>query len=250
MKTKKTALITGSGRGIGKAIAIQLANDGFNIVINDINQDIADSTSKEILNLNTEVHTSTHDVSKNEQAKSLAKEIEDKWGRIDVLVNNAGILRDAMLFKLEEKNWDAVIDVNLKGPFNMAQACGPLMKKNKFGRIINIASIAWLGNVGQTNYSAAKAGLIGMTRTWALELSKNGITVNAIAPGFIETDMIKAVPEEILERFRKKIPSQRLGKTDDIANLISFLSSDKASYITGQTIQIDGGLSVGLAGLF
>ena len=143
-----------------------------------------------------------------------------------------------------------MIRINLKGPYVMAQAFGAMMKKNQFGRIINIASVAWLGNVGQTNYSAAKAGLIGMTRTWALELSKYGITVNAVAPGFIETDMISSVPKEILDRFKKKIPAQRLGQTEDIANLCSFLSSDQASYITGQVIQIDGGLSVGLAGLF
>jgi len=171
-------------------------------------------------------------------------------GALDILVNNAGITRDAMLHKMSEAQWDAVLAVNLSGPFRLGQAAARHMMVRKRGRIVNIASLAWLGNVGQSNYAAAKAGLIGMTRTWALELGRHGITVNAVAPGFIETPMTQAVPSAVHEKFLRKIPMQRVGQPEDVARMVAFLASDDAAYVTGQCIAVDGGLGTGIGGLF
>src|SRR4051812_31648321 len=243
----KVAIVTGSGRGLGAAIALRFAELGADVVINDVNADNAKATAAKVQALGRRAHVSTHDVSSHPAARALADEAKATLGRLDILVNNAGILRDAMLMKLTEDKWDDVIRVNLKGPFNMGQACAKHMIEQKGGRIVNIASVAWLGNVGQTNYSAAKAGVVGLTRTWALELARHGITVNAIAPGMIETDMTKSVPPEIMEKFINRIPAKRIGQPNDIAALASYLASDGASYVTGQCIQIDGGLSVGIS---
>jgi NAD(P)-dependent dehydrogenase (short-subunit alcohol dehydrogenase family) len=191
---------------------------------------------------------STHDVSVTTQAQALVAEAKQTFGRVDILVNNAGITRDSMLHKLTEEKWDEVIRVNLKGPFNMGQACAKVMMEQKYGKIVNLASIAWLGNIGQSNYSASKAGVVGLTRTWALELSRYQINVNAIAPGLIDTQMTQAIPAEVKEKFIAKIPMHRMGKPEDIAAIIAFLASDEANYITGQCIQIDGGLTTGGAG--
>jgi NAD(P)-dependent dehydrogenase (short-subunit alcohol dehydrogenase family) len=243
----KVAIVTGSGRGLGAATAIRFAELGADVVVNDLGGDTAKEVAAKITALGRKALVSTHDVSNHAAATELAAEAKSKLGRVDILVNNAGILRDALLAKMAESQWDDVIRVNLKGPFNMGQACAKHMIEQKSGRILNIASVAWLGNVGQTNYSAAKAGVVGLTRTWALELARYGITVNAIAPGMIDSVMSRSVPKEIMDKFLNRIPLKRIGQPDDIASLLSFLASDQASYITGQCIQIDGGLSVGIS---
>ena len=242
----RIAVVTGSGRGLGAAIALKLAQNGANVVINDINIENAQKTASEVEKLGRRTLVSQHDVSDYKSANALVDEIKSRFGKIDILVNNAGITRDSMLHKLSEEKWDEVIRVNLKGPFNMGQACAKLMMEAKYGKILNIASIAWLGNVGQTNYSASKAGVVGMTSTWALELARHNINVNAIAPGIIDSVLTQQIPAEIKEKFIARIPLKRIGEPKDIANLVAFLVSDDASYITGQCIQIDGGLGSGI----
>lgn len=244
----KVAIITGSGRGLGAATALRMAEEGANVIVNDISEDSARETAAAIEGLGRKVLISLHDVSVTAQANALVDEAKSKFGRVDILVNNAGITRDSMLHKLTEEKWDEVIRVNLKGPFNMGQACAKAMMENKYGKIINLSSVAWLGNVGQTNYSASKAGVVGLTRTWALELARYQINVNAVAPGLIDTQLTQAIPVEVKEKFLSKIPMRRIGKAGDIAALVCFLASDEANYITGQCIQIDGGLTTGGAG--
>lgn len=242
----RVVVITGAGGGIGSATAHFFAQTGASLALNDIHKEGVENLGAELQKkYSVPVSTYTQDVSITSQAQEMIQQIGDKWGRIDVLVNNAGITRDAMLHKLTEKDWDDVLRVNLKGPFNLGQASAKWMVQQKKGRIINIASVAWHGNIGQTNYSAAKAGLVGMTRTWAVELSRYNITANAIAPGFVRTPMTEKVPPEIRERFVQKIPLKRMGEPQEIAALIGFLSSDEAGYITGQCIEIDGGLTTG-----
>jgi 3-oxoacyl-(acyl-carrier-protein) reductase len=245
---EKVVIVTGSGRGLGATTAIRMAQEGAHVVINDISAESAKAMSAEIENLGRRTLLSTHDVSDTAQAQALVDEVKEAFGRVDVLVNNAGITRDSMLHKLTEEKWDEVIRVNLKGPFNMGQACAKLMMENKYGKFVNLSSIAWLGNIGQSNYSASKAGVVGLTRTWALELARYQINVNAIAPGLIDTQMTQAIPGEVKEKFISKIPMRRIGKPEDIAALVCFLASDEANYITGQCIQIDGGLTTGGAG--
>ncbi len=243
----QVAIVTGSGRGLGATTALRLARDGANIVVNDIDSENAKATGKEIEKLGRKVFLSSHDISQYKSANTLIEEVKAQFGRIDILVNNAGITRDAMLHKMTEEKWDDVIRINLKGPFNMSQACARVMMEQKSGRIVNLASVAWLGNVGQTNYSASKAGVVGMTRTLALELSKYNINVNCIAPGLIDSVLTQQIPAEVKEKFINRIPLKRIGQPTDIANLIAFLVSDQASYVTGQCIQIDGGLTVGIS---
>ena len=244
----KIAIITGSGRGLGAATALRMAQEGAHVVVNDISGDAAKAVAAEIEKLGRRVMVSTHDVSDTSAANVLVDEVKKTFGRVDILVNNAGITRDGMLHKLTEEKWDEVIRVNLKGPFNMGQACAKIMMEHKYGKIVNLASIAWLGNIGQTNYSASKAGVVGLTRTWALELARYQINVNAIAPGLIDTQMTQAIPAEVKEKFIGKIPMRRIGKPEDIAAIVCFLSSDEANYVTGQCIQVDGGLTTGGAG--
>jgi 3-oxoacyl-(acyl-carrier-protein) reductase len=243
----KVAIVTGSGRGLGAATALKLAEKGCDLVINDISAENAKSVAAEVEKLGRKSLVSTHDVSDYKSAYALAEEVKSKFGKIDILVNNAGITRDAMLHKLTEEKWDEVIRVNLKGPFNMGQACAKIMMEQKSGRIVNLASVAYLGNIGQTNYSASKAGVVGMTSTWALELSKYNINVNAIAPGFIDSVLTQQIPPEVKEKFVQRIPLKRIGKPEDIANIIAFLASDEASYITGQCFHVDGGLTAGIS---
>lgn len=244
----KIAIITGSGRGLGAATALRMAGEGAHVVVNDISGDAAKEVAGQIEKLGRRALVSTHDVSNTAQANALVDEAKKTFGTVDILVNNAGITRDSMLHKLTEEKWDEVIRVNLKGPFNMGQACAKVMMEKKYGKIVNLASIAWLGNIGQTNYSASKAGVVGLTRTWALELSRYQINVNAIAPGLIDTQMTQAIPAEVKEKFINKIPMRRIGKPEDIAAIVCFLASDEANYVTGQCIQIDGGLTTGGAG--
>lgn len=245
----KVALVTGAGRGLGASIIERFAQEGAHVIINDLNEENAKNTAKICESFGVKTFLSIGDISQYAIAQQLVEDAFKIFGRIDCLVNNAGIIKDSMLHKLTEDKWDDVIRINLKGPFNMSQAVAKKMMEQKYGKILNIASVAWLGNVGQTNYSASKAGLVGMTRTWALELAKYGINVNAIAPGLIETEMTKQIPEEVKEKFIQKIPLKKMGKPSDIAALVTFLCSDEANYITGQCLQIDGGLTVGISGI-
>ncbi|MBI3534828.1 MAG: 3-oxoacyl-[acyl-carrier-protein] reductase [Deltaproteobacteria bacterium] len=243
----KVSIVTGSGRGIGARTALELAQAGSHIVINDIQSELANKAAVEIEKLGRKVFISNHDISKTQEAHKLVEEVKSFFGKIDILINNAGITRDALLHKLTEENWDEVIRVNLKGTFNMGQAVAKVMMEQKQGKIVNLASVAWLGNIGQTNYAASKAGVVGLTRTWALELSKYGIQVNCIAPGFIDTVLTSQIPQEIKDKFIQRIPLKRIGRPEDIAQLIAFLVSDQATYITGQCIHVDGGLSCGIS---
>jgi 3-oxoacyl-[acyl-carrier protein] reductase len=242
----RVAIVTGSGRGIGAATALRLARDGADLIINDINGENGRAIAAEIEKLGRRSWVSTHDVSDHGSSESLVSEGKARFGRIDILVNNAGITRDAMLSKMTEAQWDEVIRVNLKGPFNMGQACAKVMAEQKGGKVVNLASVAWLGNVGQTNYSASKAGVVGMTCTWALELARYGINVNAIAPGFIDSVLTQQIPAEVKEKFVQRVPLKRMGKPEEIADLVAFLVSDQSSYITGQCFTIDGGLTAGI----
>ena len=240
----KVACITGATRGIGKQIAITLAKNGYDIVVNykTENDDLIE-TKKEIESQNVKCLALQGDVSKFEDCESIAKEIIDKFGRIDVLVNNAGITKDMLLMRMKEEDFKQVIDVNLIGTFNMTKSVIGYMMKARTGRIINLSSVVGIvGNAGQTNYSASKAGIIGFTKSLAKEVASRNILVNAIAPGFIETNMTEVLKEEVKEEIAKSIPLKRMGKVEDVANLVKFLSSDESSYITGQVIHVDGGM--------
>ncbi len=240
----KVACITGANRGIGKQIAITLAKNGYDIVVNykTENDDLIE-TKKEIESQNVKCLALQGDVSKFEDCESIAKEIIDKFGKIDVLVNNAGITKDMLLMRMKEEDFRQVIDVNLIGTFNMTKSVIGYMMKARTGRIINLSSVVGIvGNAGQTNYSASKAGIIGFTKSLAKEVASRNILVNAIAPGFIETNMTEVLKEEVKEEIAKSIPLKRMGKVEDVANLVKFLSSEESSYITGQVIHVDGGM--------
>ncbi len=245
MKTldNKVAIVTGGSRGIGKSIALELARQGAKVVINyNSNADAALEVVKEIEALGSQAYASQADVSDSSQAKVLVDDAIRQFGKVDLLVNNAGITRDRSFLKLTEENWRKVIDVNLNSAFNTTSAVLPSMVEQKFGRIINISSvIGQSGNVGQTNYAASKAGLIGFTKSLALEMANKGVTVNAICPGFIETEMVAEIPAEILEKIVSKIPQRRLGQPQEIARAVVYLASE-GDYITGQQLNINGGL--------
>lgn len=236
----RTAIVTGAAQGIGLATAKKLIQYGANVALVDIQADKLDLAKKE-LGTSTRVESFTLDISKKSEVESTVQNISKIFSSIDILVNNAGILRDASLLKMEETKFDEVINVHLKGTFLLTQACTKYMSEKKYGKIVNLSSVASRGNFGQTNYSAAKAGIIGMTKTWALELSRYNINVNAIAPGLIETDMTKSIPQPVLDTLLSKIPLKRMGDTTEVANLICFLASDDACYIQGEVIHINGG---------
>jgi 3-oxoacyl-[acyl-carrier protein] reductase len=241
----KVVIITGSGGGIGKETALLFAKEGAKVVVADVNEKGGTETVENIKKAGGEAFFAKLDVSSRDQIKQVVKETIAKYGKIDVLINNAGIIQDALVVKMTEEQWDKVININLKGPFNCIQAVVEQMINQGSGVIINISSIVALyGNVGQTNYAATKAGLIGMTKTLAKELGKKGIRVNAVAPGFIYTPMTASVPEKILEMMKEKTPLRRLGKPEDVANTLLFLSSDEASFINGAVISVDGGLQL------
>ena len=239
----KVVIITGGGSGIGKETGIFFAKEGAKVVVADVNEKAGAETVEAIKNAGGEAFFARLDVSNREQTKQVVKDTVAKYGRLDVLINNAGIIQDALVVKMTEQQWDNVININLKGPFNCIQAVVEQMISQGSGVILNISSIVALyGNVGQTNYAATKAGLVGMTKTLAKELGKKGIRVNAVAPGFIYTPMTATVPEKILEMMKEKTPLKRLGTPADIANTLLFLSSDEASFINGAVISVDGGL--------
>ncbi|WP_195617799.1 3-oxoacyl-[acyl-carrier-protein] reductase [Clostridium paraputrificum] len=240
----KCAVVTGAAKGIGKAIALKLASSGVNIVLNyRSSEDKAIETEKEILSLGVEVLRVKGDISKPNDVANLIDSAKKKFGKIDIMVNNAGITKDTLLLRMKEEDFDSVINVNLKGVFNCLKAITPVMVKQKEGKIINLSSVVGLvGNAGQVNYAASKAGVIGMTKSLAKEIGSRGITVNAVAPGFIETDMTDVLGDKFKEEAKKNIPLKRLGKAEDVAEVVAFLASDSANYITGQVIHVDGGM--------
>lgn len=238
----KTAVVTGGSRGIGRAIALRFAEMGANIaVIYAGNAAAADAVKEQITNVKVETYCCN--VGKYAEAEATIKKIIEEFGRIDILVNNAGITKDNLILKMKEEDFDAVIDVNLKGAFNMIKSVFSHMSKQRSGRIINISSVsALIGTAGQANYVASKAGLIGLTKTAARELGTRGITCNAIAPGYIETDMTASLKDSIKQEYLEKIPMKQFGNPGNIADAALFLASDLASYITGEVLRVDGGL--------
>ncbi|MCX9025025.1 MAG: 3-oxoacyl-ACP reductase FabG [Candidatus Methanoperedens sp.] len=241
----KVAIITGAGSGIGKETALLFAEKGAKVVVADVNVRGGEETVAHIKKNGGEAFFFKLDVTNREQSKQMTKEILEKYGRIDVLINNAGIVQDAFLSKMTEEQWDKVINVNLKGVFNCTQAVVDVMMNQGTGVIINTSSIVGLnGNVGQANYAATKAGLIGMTKTLAKELGKKGIRVNAVAPGFIATPMTSNVPEKILEMMKEKTPLRRLGEPKDVAYAYLYLASDEANFVNGAVLCVDGGLVI------
>jgi 3-oxoacyl-[acyl-carrier protein] reductase len=246
MLENKVAIVTGASRGIGRAIALSLASYGASVVVNYCgSKEKAEEVVQEIRTAGGVASTYQADVADAEAVKLMFSDVMKLYGKIDILVNNAGITRDNLILKMTEDEFDSVINTNLKGVFNCLKQVSRIMLKQKSGRIINISSISGvIGNAGQVNYSASKAGVIGMTMSLAKELGSRGITVNAIAPGYIATDMTAVLNDEVKEKVAEQIPLKRLGEVEDIAELAAFLASSKASYITGQTIQVDGGLGI------
>ena len=242
--TGKTAVVTGGSRGIGRAICIELAKQGANIVVNySGSEDKAKQVVSEIEQLGAKAIAVQANVAHSDAVDSMMKQAIEVFGTLDILVNNAGITRDNLLMRMKEQEWDDVVDTNLKGVFLCTKAVTRQMMKQRAGRIINISSIVGVaGNPGQANYVAAKAGVIGLTKTCAQELASRNILVNAIAPGFITTEMTDSLPEELKEAMLKQIPLARLGQPEDVAKAVVFFASDQANYITGQTLHIDGGL--------
>ncbi len=240
----QTALVTGGSRGIGRSIALALAEHGVKVAVNYAGSEAAaQETVARIVELGSEGIALRGDVGNNEQAENLVKEVLNTWGRIDIVVNNAGITRDNLIMRMKEEEFDQVIETNLKGVFNCLKAATRPMMKQRYGRIINISSVVGVtGNPGQANYSAAKAGVIGLTKASARELSSRGITVNCIAPGFIDTDMTRELSEEVRSELEKGIPLARLGRPEEIAMAVVFLASEGAAYMTGQTLHVDGGM--------
>lgn len=243
---KQTAIVTGGSRGIGKAVAVRLAKDGMNLVINYRgNSAAAEETERLCRELGVEVLLVQGDVSRAEDCEKLAAQAKEAFGRVDVLVNNAGITRDGLLARMTEEDFRAVLDVNLVGPWNMMKAVNRIMMKQRYGRIVNLSSVTGLmGNMGQTNYAAAKAGILGMTKSYAREVASRGITVNAVAPGFIDTDMTEAMPEGAKDKIVTGIPMGRTGKPEDVAEAVAFLASEQAGYITGEVLRVDGGMAM------
>ncbi len=249
MNSRKTALVTGSSRGIGAAIAKRLAKDGFNVAVNCSSESSANDQGslvvKECKTFGIEAECFVADVSKYDQCSNMVDSIIKKFGSIDVLVNNAGIIRDSLLIRMSEENFDLVTQINYKSVFNMTKLVGKLMMKQKSGRIVNVSSVAGIsGNIGQFNYSASKAGIIGMTKTAAKELGLRGILVNAVAPGFIETDMTNGLSEDLKEKIKAQISIKRIGDPSEVAGVVSFLCGPDSSYINGQVIVVDGCLAI------
>jgi len=240
--SRKSAIVTGSGSGIGASIALILSNLGADIIIIDKRRKEAEKISEKIKALGRKCHVFIADVSDFDEAERIVNATVEKFGKIDILINNAGINMDGVIWKMTEEQWDTVINVNLKGYFNYIRAVSPLFRKQKSGKIVNISSINGMrGKFGQANYSAAKAGIIGLTKTVAKELGKYGINVNCVAPGLIETEMMKNTDADVREAAMKDIVLGRIGQPEDIANAVAFLCSDLSKHITGEIIKVDGG---------
>ena len=241
----RIAIVTGGSSGLGKATLIKFASLGATVINWDINQERGEALVNELKTKGYTTYFFRLNTANYDDVNQAATNIIGQFGKIDILVNNAGITRDATLLKMTNDHWQQVIDVNLTGVFNCTKAVSPYMVDKGYGRIISISSVVGLfGNFGQTNYAAAKAGVIAMTKTWAKELGRKGINVNAVAPGFIRTEILDAMPEEALEKMKAKVPLQKLGNAEDIANVNAFLASDEADYINGATISVDGGISL------
>ncbi|MGM9965909.1 MULTISPECIES: 3-oxoacyl-ACP reductase FabG [unclassified Rummeliibacillus] len=239
----KVAIITGGASGIGLAAVKRFANEGATVIIADYNSDAGKKVEEELLKENLKVSFYQINVADKESITNVVSEILKEFNKIDILVNNAGITNDAMLWKMTAEQFDQVIDVNLKGVFNCTQAVVPSMIANGYGKIINTSSVSGVyGNIGQTNYAATKAAVVGMTKTWAKELGRKGINVNAVAPGFTRTPMVEKMPEKVLNHMESIVSLNRLGIPDDIANAYLFLASDESNYITGHVLQVDGGI--------
>ena len=239
----KVALVTGAAQGIGKAVALLLARNGADIVVSDINLEKAEETAREVQALDRKALAIKVDVAKLDDVEKMVGAILARFGQVDILVNNAGIARDKLILRMTEEDWDAVLNINLKGTFNCTKAVVRHMSKQRSGKIVNIASVVGeMGNAGQGNYAASKAGVIGFTKTIAREFAQRGINVNAIAPGYIETPMTDALPDKAKEELKRLIPMDRLGKPEDVAEAVLFLVSDASSYITGHVLNVNGGI--------
>lgn len=244
MLNGKCAIVTGASRGIGKAIALKLASLGANVVINyRSSEKEALEVENQIKEMGVEALSIKADISKLDEVENLIKESKERFGSIDIMVNNAGITKDNLILRMKEEDFDHVIDVNLKGVFNCLKSITPIMVRQKKGKIINISSVVGVsGNAGQVNYAASKAGVIGMTKSLAKEIGSRGVNVNAVAPGFIDTEMTEGLGEKIKEEAKKNIPLKRFGTVNDVAEVVAFLASDESNYVTGQVIHVDGGM--------
>jgi 3-oxoacyl-[acyl-carrier protein] reductase len=239
----KGVVVTGAGRGIGREIALAVARAGGKVIVNDLDRDVAEEVVAEIKALGSEGIAVAGNVTVAADTEQMVEAAVAAFGRVDILVNNAGITRDGLLLRMKDEDWDAVLTVNLKGAFLCTRAVAKVMTKQRAGRIINIASVVGqMGNAGQANYCASKAGLMGLTRSNARELAKRNITVNAVAPGFIVSDMTNALPDKVKEEMAAQIPLERFGTADDIANAVVFLAADASAYITGQVLAVNGGM--------
>ena len=239
----KVAVVTGAAQGIGKAVAILLARNGADMVVSDVNLEKAGETAKEIEAIGRKAMAIRVDVAHLGDVEQMVDAVLEGFGRIDILVNNAGITRDKLILRMTEEDWDAVLSINLKGTFNCTKAVVKQMSKQRSGKIVNIASVSGeMGNAGQANYSASKAGVIGLTKTIAREFAQRGINVNAVAPGYIQTPMTETLPDKVKEELRRMIPLERLGLPEDVAEAVLFLVSETSSYITGQVLNVNGGI--------
>ncbi|RLA04672.1 MAG: beta-ketoacyl-ACP reductase [Gammaproteobacteria bacterium] len=249
MSDQPIAVVTGAGQGIGAAIVRKLGNSGCKVVMADINEQHLSELSSQLTEEGIENFPVTLDVTDKSAVEKTFADVIERFGSIDILVNNAGIIRDGFISKISEQDWDQVLDVNLKAAFLCCQAVFPIMKQNMAGKIVNIVSRAWLGNIGQANYSASKGGLVSLTRTLALEFARFQINVNAVAPGLIDTPMTQGMPEASRDRLLRMQPTGKMGSVDDIAAAVNFLSTKDSEFITGQIIHVDGGKSCGLLSL-